>query len=89
LRAQAPALARLQAPEAVLGTRRDQVIALLKGKRQELGGHAGTHHVPPAVVRPGAAATIPKKAGERIEGASGQHAPQDVAASAEVDSHVQ
>src|SRR3979409_805586 len=63
-RAYAPAIAGLEAGEAVFGGRRDQVIAPSARKLEKRPRHLRAHDMQPEVLRPGVAAAVAIEAGQ-------------------------
>src|SRR5262245_60817988 len=74
--AQAPAVAGLEAGEAVLRQRRREVVALRLGEVEELGGHDDANRVKAGILAAGIAAGIAIEAGQRRRRAWLQDAAQ-------------
>src|SRR5437879_2355925 len=75
---QAPAVAVLQAAEAQVGTRSDEVVALCDAELEELFGDLHAHQVRDAVLAVGRAAAVAEVAGERRIAAGAQLAAENV-----------
>src|SRR5437762_5754704 len=75
---QAPAVVVLQAAEAQLGTRRNEVVALCDAELEELVGDLHAHQVRDAVLAAGRAAAVAEVAGERRIAAGAQLAAENV-----------
>src|SRR5690242_7605897 len=77
-RAQAPAVARLEAGEAVLWHRRGEIVAGGLREGEELGGHDDANRVQAVILAAGVAAGVAIEAGQRLGGAGPQRAAQHV-----------
>src|SRR5690606_9631653 len=79
LGAQAPAVAGFEAGKVELRARSRQIVAHGARELEELGGHLHADDVQPAILRSGAAATVPEEAGLGIVGTVGQRRAQHIA----------
>jgi len=74
----APTIARPKPGEAILGSRRDQVVADLLLVGEERGSDHGAHGVATGILRSGTAAPVAVEAGQGVVATSLQMAVQDV-----------
>src|SRR5262245_34367587 len=77
-RAQAPAVARLQPGEAVIGHRRREVVAARFGELEELRRHHGADRVGPHILPARIAAAVAEEAGHRFRRAQRELAAQHI-----------
>jgi len=75
---QAPAIARLQAPEPKIRPRSDQIIAALARKLEKLCRHLDANEMCDAILAASAAAPIPKESGQRIKAAGKQRSAEHI-----------
>src|ERR1700738_3141366 len=79
LRAEAPAVARLEAGEAEFGHRGREIVAGRARERQEVGIDFCAHSVQPQIFGPGVAAAVAIKSGHWLGAAFGGRFAEDVA----------
>jgi len=76
--AQAPTVSGFETWKIVFRGGRDEVVAMRRGEREELGGHLRTHHVYPMIAGTGPAVAIPIEPGPWCPATNLQLSPEDV-----------